>query len=83
MRGKCIRAKAMANVAVVINPEMVVIGGGVAQAGRVFYLEVFVKPFTKPCKIIQSETIQLRLSELGVLAGIQGSAAWGMKMKSA
>ncbi len=74
--------QAMANVAVVINPEMVVIGGGVAQAGRVLFGSI-CKTFHKTLQIIQSETIQLRLSELGVLAGIQGSAAWGMKMKSA
>lgn len=74
--------QAMANVAVVVNPEMVVIGGGVAQAGRVLFGSI-CKTFHKTLQIIQSETIQIRLSELGVLAGIQGSAAWGMKMKSA
>lgn len=73
--------RAMANVAVVTNPEMVVIGGGVAQAGRVLFGSI-CKTFHKTLQIIQSETIQLRLSELGVLAGIQGCAAWGMKMKS-
>jgi glucokinase len=70
--------RAMAKVAVVVNPEMVVIGGGVAQAGRVLFSSI-CKAFHETLFIIQSETIQLRLSELGVLAGIQGCAAWGMK----
>jgi glucokinase len=70
--------RVMAKVAVVINPEMVVIGGGVAQAGHVLFGSI-CKSFHKTLYIIQSETIQIRLSELGVLAGIQGSAAWGMK----
>jgi hypothetical protein len=29
--------------------------------------------------MIPSETVQIRLSELGIWAGIQGSAAWGMR----
>jgi glucokinase len=70
--------RVMAKVAVVVNPEMVVIGGGVAQAGHVLFGSI-CRSFHKTLYIIQSETIQIRLSELGVLAGIQGSAAWGMK----
>ena len=73
--------RAMAKVVVVVNPEMVVIGGGVAQAGRVLFGSI-CKSFHKTLHIIQSETVQLRLSELGVLAGIQGSAAWGMRKGS-
>jgi glucokinase len=74
--------RAMTKVAVVVNPEMVVIGGGVAQAGRVLFGSI-CKSFHKTLHIIQSETIQIRLSELGVLAGIQGSAAWGMHARTA
>lgn len=70
--------RVMAKVAVVVNPEMVVIGGGVAQAGQVLFGSI-CKAFHDTLFIIQSETIQVRLSELGYLAGIQGSAAWGMK----
>ncbi len=70
--------RAMAKVAVVVNPEMVVIGGGVAQAGHVLFSSI-CKSFHEALFIIHSETVQLRLSELGVLAGIQGSAGWGMK----
>lgn len=70
--------RVMANVAMVVNPELVVIGGGVAQAGHVLF-DSICQAFHETLFIIPSETIQLRLSELGVLAGIQGSAAWGMK----
>ncbi len=67
----------MAKVAVVVNPEMVVIGGGVAQAGQVLFSSI-CKAFHDTLFIIQSETILMQLSQLGYLAGIQGSAAWGM-----
>ena len=68
----------LTKVAVVVNPEMIVLGGGVAQAGRFLFESVF-QSFHDTLHIIKSEKIQLRLSELGVLAGIQGCAAWGMK----
>jgi glucokinase len=70
--------QAMAKVAVVVNPEMIVIGGGVAQAGHALFSSI-CQSFHKTLFIIHSETVQLRLSELGILAGIQGSAGWGMK----
>jgi hypothetical protein len=50
----------------------------VAQAGHFLFESVF-QAFHDTLHIIKSEKIQLRLSELGVLAGIQGCAAWGMK----
>jgi glucokinase len=70
--------RAMAIVAVVVNPEMVVIGGGVAQAGHVLF-DSICESFHKTLFMIPSETVQIRLSELGIWAGIQGSAAWGMR----
>jgi glucokinase len=74
--------RVLAKVAVVVNPEMIVLGGGVAQAGRFLFESVF-HSFHDTLHIIKSEKIQLRLSELGVLAGIQGCAAWGMKKHTA
>lgn len=68
----------MAKVALVVNPELVVIGGGVAQAGHVLF-DSIVHAFCGVLHIIVPESVQIKLSELGVLAGIQGSAAWGMK----
>lgn len=70
--------RAMAIVCVVVNPEMVVIGGGVAQAGHVLFDDI-CQAFRETLCMIPADTVQLRLSELGVFAGIQGSAAWGMK----
>jgi glucokinase len=70
--------RAMATVAVVVNPEMVVIGGGVAQAGQVIF-DSICESFHKTLFIIQSHTVQIRLTELGIWAGIQGTAAWGMR----
>jgi glucokinase len=72
--------RAMAIVAVVVNPEMVVIGGGVAQAGHVLF-DSICQAFHATLFMIPSETVQIRLSELGVSAGIQGSAAWGMRKR--
>ncbi len=73
--------RVMAKVAVVVNPEMVVIGGGVAQAGHVLFDSIY-QSFHATLFIIESKTIQIQLSELGISAGIQGSAAWGMKKMS-
>lgn len=73
--------RVLAKVAVVVNPEMIVLGGGVAQAGHFLFESVF-QAFHETLYIIQSETIQLRPSELGVLAGIQGCAAWAMQKTS-
>lgn len=70
--------RVMAKVAAVVNPEMIVIGGGVAQAGHVLFDNI-CQAFHNTLFIIESETIQIRLSELGISAGIQGSAAWGMR----
>ncbi len=70
--------RVLAKVAVVVNPEMLVLGGGVAQAGHFLFESVF-QAFHDTLHIIKSEKIQVRLSELGVLAGIQGCAAWGME----
>ena len=70
--------RVMANVVAVVNPEMVVVGGGVAQAGHVLF-DSICQAFHDTLFIIPSETVQLRLSELGIFAGIRGSAAWGMK----
>lgn len=69
----------MAKVALVVNPELVAIGGGVAQAGHVLF-DSIKQAFHDVLHILPADTVQMKLSELGVLAGIQGSAAWGMRM---
>jgi len=74
--------RVLAEVATVIDPEMIVVGGGVAQAGHVLF-DAITEAFQKTLFIIKPETIQLKLSELGVMAGIQGCAAWGLKKAQA
>lgn len=63
---------ALASVASVINPECIVIGGGVSKAGQ-FLLDIIKESFEvqvfSPCK-----NVQFKLAELGNDAGIYGGA---------
>ena len=64
---------ALASCACVLNPEGIVIGGGVSRAGKIL-LDVTEKNFQtyvfKPCK-----NVKFSLAELGNDAGIYGAAA--------
>lgn len=64
---------ALASCACVLNPEGIVIGGGVSRAGKIL-LDVTEKNFQtyvfKPCR-----NVKFRLAELGNDAGIYGAAA--------
>ena len=64
---------ALASCACVLNPEGIVIGGGVSRAGRIL-LDVTEKNFQtyvfKPCR-----NVKFSLAELGNDAGIYGAAA--------
>ena len=64
---------ALASCACVLNPEGIVIGGGVSRAGKIF-LDVTEKNFQtyvfKPCR-----NVKFCLAELGNDAGIYGAAA--------
>ena len=64
---------ALANVACVVNPEIIVIGGGVSKAGSIL-LDYIIHPFKEyaftPCK----ETTKFALATLGNDAGIFGAA---------
>lgn len=64
--------KGLAAVANVVNPEIILIGGGVSKAGDLLipYIEpVFLKYVFPPCK-----NVEFKLAELGNDAGIYGSA---------
>ncbi|MCR5802419.1 MAG: ROK family glucokinase [Lachnospiraceae bacterium] len=64
--------KGLAAVANVVNPEIILIGGGVSKAGDLLipYIEpVFRKYVFPPCK-----NVEFKLAELGNDAGIYGSA---------
>lgn len=64
--------EAMANLAVIVNPAVIVIGGGVSKAGEVLipYIE---EPFRKKAFFADKET-KFVLAKLGNDAGICGAA---------
>lgn len=64
--------EAMANLAVIINPAVIVIGGGVSKAGEVL-LPFIEKPFRKKAFFADRET-RFVLAKLGNDAGICGAA---------
>lgn len=64
--------EAMANLAVIVNPAVIVIGGGVSKAGEVL-LPFIEKPFKKRAFFADKKT-RFVLAELGNDAGICGAA---------
>ncbi|MCL5056068.1 MAG: ROK family protein [Firmicutes bacterium] len=66
---------AVANLAVTLNPERFIIGGGVAQAGEPLFSGIR-KELEKRLKIIQPESISVLPAALGVKAGLVGAAAY-------
>ncbi len=64
--------EAMANLAVIINPAVIVIGGGVSKAGEVL-LPYIEEPFRKKAFFANKET-KFVLAKLGNDAGICGAA---------
>lgn len=63
---------AMANLAVVADPSVIVIGGGVSKAGEI--LLSFVEPAYKKYAFHQCRGARFALAELGNDAGIYGAA---------
>jgi glucokinase len=64
----------IANLINTLNPEAVIIGGGVSNAGS--YLLDRVRHFTQIYTVRKSwEAVDIRLATLGNSAGIAGSAA--------
>lgn len=68
----CILGTALANLACVMNPEMIVIGGGVSKAGDIL-LDVVKKHFLKRC-FHACEKTEIAIASLGNDAGIYGGA---------
>lgn len=64
--------KALAGIACVVNPEIIVIGGGVSKAGEVL-LDYIVKNY-KPYVFFGSRETKFALATLGNDAGIYGAA---------
>lgn len=66
-------AKAVAGVVNLIDPEVIVFGGGVSKAGR-FLLDPLVEEFPKYVLFRDQELPEIKLAVLGSEAGIIGAA---------
>lgn len=64
--------KALAAIACVVNPEVIVIGGGVSRAGEI--LIDYVKPYYEETVFHGSRNVKFALATLGNDAGIYGAA---------
>jgi len=70
-------AMGVANIVSVLNPEMVVLGGGLFQAGRLL-LEPVRREFVRWAQPLAARSVRLELSSLGEDAGLYGAGrlAW-------
>lgn len=66
----------MANVIVALNPERIVVGGGVADAGDLL-LEPARRELRRRVRVAPVERIEIVRAELGYEAGSIGAALWG------
>jgi glucokinase len=67
----------IANIVSILNPEMVILGGGLFRAGD-FLLRPIRKEFKKWAQPLAAKNVRLELSSLGENAGLYGAAklAW-------
>lgn len=72
----------VANLITIFSPQMVVIGGGVAQAG-----ELLLAPIRETARqrvhVTPFEKVEIVLAELGTDAGMMGAAAWAKQQLAA
>ena len=68
----------VANVALTVDPDVFVIGGGVSKAGQVL-IDVITKYYHKFAKIIGDNKAKVVLAKLGDDAGIYGAARMVLK----
>lgn len=68
----------VANVALTVDPDVFVIGGGVSKAGQVL-IDVITKYYHKFAKIIGDNKAKVVLAKLGNDAGIYGAARMALK----
>lgn len=66
---------AIANLAVVLNPELFILGGGVSLAGKPLYTGINAA-LAKRLKIFPSKEVTIVPASLGVRAGLIGAAAY-------
>ena len=67
---------AIANIVIVLNPERVVIGGGVAESGDLI-LEPARVEMRRRVRIVAEVETEIVRAELGYEAGAVGAALWG------
>ena len=70
-------AMGIANIVSILNPEMVVLGGGLFQAGKIL-IEPVREEFKKWAQPLAAQRVRLKLSHLGEDAGLYGAGklAW-------
>lgn len=70
-------AMGVANIVSILNPEMIVLGGGLFQAGRLL-LEPVEREFLRWAQPLAARSVRLELSRLGEDAGLYGAGrlAW-------
>ena len=64
--------KALAGMTAVLDPEIIVVGGGVSKAGEI--LLDYIRKYYKPCAFKSTKETPFALAELGNDAGIYGCA---------
>ena len=69
----------VANVALTVDPDVFVIGGGVSKAGQVL-IDVITKYYHNFAKIIGDNKAKVVLAKLGNDAGIIGAASLALKI---
>ncbi len=70
--------RSIASVANLLNPEKIIIGGGVALAGRIL-LDPIIEEFQKQTMEVIKNNTNIEISKLGMDAGVLGAIALGLK----
>lgn len=70
----------LANLINIFNPQMIVIGGGVSEAGDEFIEKITQSAFSRAMQPSRQK-VKIRAASLGNKAGILGAAAFALKMR--
>jgi len=65
----------IANLITILSPQMVVIGGGVAQAGELLFAPIR-RTVAERVRVTPLEKVKIVPAELGRVAGVVGAAVW-------
>ncbi len=72
----------LANIINIFNPELIVIGGGVSEAGDWFIEEIY-QAACRRAMDSSRKNVEIRAAKLGNRAGMMGAAAFALKMVQA